>query len=890
MLGGIVVKKHFIRSTLSIILLILLVFSLSSCDLIDSIINSFNGTDTTDSNSMTDTLKPEPTGSETIKPDSKETETTKSEPTDTTKPEPTDTTKSEPTDTAKSEPTDTAKPEPTDTAKPEPTDTAKPEPTDTTKPEPTDTAKPEPTDTAKPEPTDTTKPEPTDTAKPEPTDTTIHDSTGTVKPEDPVDPPHTHSYGKKVIAPTCTAQGYTVYTCSCGDTYIADYVKKADHDLEKKEVLPNCTVAGVREVHCKNCDYQKVDILLATNHSFGAWVVDTPPTTESNGIEKRYCSKCGDYQTRGIPKLNQPSGEFSTVEGNTLFGYDSLSSYTNSDSLKEFYKDIEVVCRQFHDNGGDVTANNGAYVFGTVNFGNRSLTIEQARMVKQVFDLDHPRYFWLSGAYYFNSNSISLCVYEEYAKASARNSIDAQIKTFLDEFKTATASMTTRYKKALYVHDALISRIDYKFKSDGITPSDDTSAHNVVGMVQKLGGVCEAYSKSYQMILSYIGVDCINVIGLGNGSGHAWNVVLLDDGKWYNVDVTWDDYGTNGTGYKYFGLSNMEFAKTHSPYSSSLGGNSFMFKYDVPQDDIDLTPMVVYKNGSKISDCGTFADAFALMIDDKAEYTIKLLLNTSDYVLNVDIPNTKSVIFTGDIQYVSSNSFYRSTLYLGADIWAYANVCIENIALSTLAGSNHSIVVDNKNFTIQGSQTTVTSGVTVSCNEFVSKLSVSAFGCNIVVKKLTLPDNTQLVLLGGTHKIDQVDFGKQSYLRLENGKVVLDIGKVHMSCPQNYAAIILSGDLGHELRMGDISGDATYLMLQVKLSALNKFPSITIGESTDVDIYFDFSPTSQSCDISTYDGVVFNAPSLDVNKVYYFIGLKQVINMFEIVNGECRVK
>lgn len=34
---------------------------------------------------------------------------------------------------------------------------------------------------------------------------------------------HIHSYTTKVTAPTCTVQGYTTYTCSCGDSYKSDY-------------------------------------------------------------------------------------------------------------------------------------------------------------------------------------------------------------------------------------------------------------------------------------------------------------------------------------------------------------------------------------------------------------------------------------------------------------------------------------------------------------------------------------------------------------------------------------------------------------------------------------------------------------------------------------------
>ena len=37
-------------------------------------------------------------------------------------------------------------------------------------------------------------------------------------------PQHTHSYTTTVKAATCTEQGYTTYTCSCGDTYNADFI------------------------------------------------------------------------------------------------------------------------------------------------------------------------------------------------------------------------------------------------------------------------------------------------------------------------------------------------------------------------------------------------------------------------------------------------------------------------------------------------------------------------------------------------------------------------------------------------------------------------------------------------------------------------------------------
>lgn len=68
---------------------------------------------------------------------------------------------------------------------------------------------------------------------------------------------HQHDYEAVVTEPTCTNEGYTTYTCACGDTYIDD----------------------------------KVD---ASEHAFGEW------TETEDGKEKRECTSCGYEQTRDI--------------------------------------------------------------------------------------------------------------------------------------------------------------------------------------------------------------------------------------------------------------------------------------------------------------------------------------------------------------------------------------------------------------------------------------------------------------------------------------------------------------------------------------------------------------------------------------------------------------
>ena len=43
---------------------------------------------------------------------------------------------------------------------------------------------------------------------------------------------HTHSYSETVTPPTCTEQGYTTYTCGCGESYVGNYVNAAGHAFD----------------------------------------------------------------------------------------------------------------------------------------------------------------------------------------------------------------------------------------------------------------------------------------------------------------------------------------------------------------------------------------------------------------------------------------------------------------------------------------------------------------------------------------------------------------------------------------------------------------------------------------------------------------------------------
>ena len=83
---------------------------------------------------------------------------------------------------------------------------------------------------------------------------------------------HTHDFVETVTAPTCTEQGYTTYTCSCGETYTKNYVSALGHKTEvRNAVEPTCTEDGYTgDEVCSICGetIKEGEVIPATGHHF----------------------------------------------------------------------------------------------------------------------------------------------------------------------------------------------------------------------------------------------------------------------------------------------------------------------------------------------------------------------------------------------------------------------------------------------------------------------------------------------------------------------------------------------------------------------------------------------------------------------------------------------
>ena len=150
--------------------------------------------------------------------------------------------------------------------------------------------------------------------------------------------PKGHSYSEKIVAPTCTAMGYTEYKCdNCDDSYIGDYTDKAEHKYAKNITAPTCTEHGYTTNTCVNCGDEFVsDYTEKKPHNYNAEI--TKPTCTGFGYTTYTCADCGDKYISDYMDKTEHNYSKKVIEPTcTEHGY---TIYTCPDCGKEYIADL----------------------------------------------------------------------------------------------------------------------------------------------------------------------------------------------------------------------------------------------------------------------------------------------------------------------------------------------------------------------------------------------------------------------------------------------------------------------------------------------------------------------------------------------------------------------
>lgn len=162
----------------------------------------------------------------------------------------------------------------------------------------------------------------------------------------------------------------------------------------------------------------------------------------------------------------------------------------------------------------------------------------------------------------------------------------------------------SEYDMALWLHDWTLDRLEYDHSLNWCSAESGLTRHQ---------GTCESYQRIYSKLLDAAGI----ANGRITGNGHTWNAVKID-GKWCQMDLTWDDTSDNWYGdldqrHLYFGLTDELMAIAHSEHTANYQKDGYAYR------STDLSNNYFARNGKAADWAEKYADRIQQHLDAKEE-------------------------------------------------------------------------------------------------------------------------------------------------------------------------------------------------------------------------------------------------------------------------------
>lgn len=165
----------------------------------------------------------------------------------------------------------------------------------------------------------------------------------------------------------------------------------------------------------------------------------------------------------------------------------------------------------------------------------------------------HPDLFYvLSWPYYVNSRGSVTRIVPVYMADAQRKEAQALYQGELETILKGMEKDWSDLEKILYINDYLASRYRYDLR---VKINSQAANYDAYTFFRDGTGVCQAYYNACKALLDACGIP--STFGISERANHIWNVVRLN-GKWYHLDVTWNDPTNDILGlasHEYFLLS-----------------------------------------------------------------------------------------------------------------------------------------------------------------------------------------------------------------------------------------------------------------------------------------------------------------------------------------------
>ena len=146
------------------------------------------------------------------------------------------------------------------------------------------------------------------------------------------------------------------------------------------------------------------------------------------------------------------------------------------------------------------------------------------------------------GIYYLRTTA------EVTVNDAARPSVTQIVNDAVDLCRQETNG--SEYDMALWLHDWTLDQLEHDHNLNWCSAESGLTRHQ---------GTCESYQRIYSKLLDAAGI----ANGRVTGNGHTWNAVKID-GKWCQMDLTWDDTSDN-----WYGDLEQRLAVARAVYSGS---------------------------------------------------------------------------------------------------------------------------------------------------------------------------------------------------------------------------------------------------------------------------------------------------------------------------------
>ena len=192
------------------------------------------------------------------------------------------------------------------------------------------------------------------------------------------------------------------------------------------------------------------------------------------------------------------------------------------------------------------------------------------------------RYFYYPGfSYRDNGSYITFSMYFQtnwFTTAQQEATLSSYIKGNLLPQLALNGKST--YQKVRAIYDWITRNVRYDY--DNLGNDSYLLQYTAYAAVINRTAVCNGYAALFYRLANDAGIDCRFVTGMAGGY-HAWNIVRMDNGKYYCLDATWDEGQTN---YSYFLKGTTEFGQDHTVMTDK-DNTYFWNQYPVSAADFD---------------------------------------------------------------------------------------------------------------------------------------------------------------------------------------------------------------------------------------------------------------------------------------------------------------